>query len=94
MSDTTDAPARASGGRGRAYPELAAERRAAILEHFQVLNRTRFPDTMGFRVAEVRHGYARLEVENREALSNLHGVMGVAPSLLDWYGARFGVERR
>jgi uncharacterized protein (TIGR00369 family) len=75
MSDTTDAPARASGGRGRAYPELAAERRAAILEHFQVLNRTRFPGTMGFRVAEVRHGYARLEVENREALSNLHGVM-------------------
>ena len=63
-----------SGGHGREYPELAPELRQAILERFDGRSPF-FPGTMGYRAVGGRRGYARLEVENREALSNPHGVM-------------------
>jgi len=74
MAETAD-PALGSGGRGRDYPELPGEVRAAILERFNVHNRAFFPGYMGFKVVDVRRGYARLTAENREALSNPTGIM-------------------
>jgi len=74
MADDTTRASFRSGGHGREYPALAPESRQAILERFSGQSPF-FPGTMGYRAVEVRRGYARLEVENREALSNPHGVM-------------------
>ncbi len=85
-----------SGSRGRDFPALAAAARQAILDVFNVDN-PYFPGHCGFRVADVRHGYARLEVENRAATSNPAGIMhggasfgladtAVAAALITVYG--------
>lgn len=76
MSKTEDAEKipLGSGGRGRSYPELPPEEREAILHAFGPENRY-FPGLLGLRAVEVRRGYARLEVENRERLSQPAGVM-------------------
>jgi len=63
-----------SGARGHEYPALAAELRRAIMDSFNIGNPT-FAGYLGFRVVDLRQGYARLEVENRRELSNPHGVM-------------------
>ena len=63
-----------TGGHGREYPELPTEVRRAIMDRFNVDNPF-FPGYLGFRVTDVRRGYARLEVENREQLSNPTGIM-------------------
>ena len=86
-----------SGGRGRDYPELPDAARQGILDLFNADNPF-FPGHLGFRVVDVRRGYARLEVENRRALFNASGVMhggasfgladtSVAVALLSIYGA-------
>jgi acyl-CoA thioesterase len=63
-----------SGHRGRDYPELPSNLRQAILDTFNKDNPF-FPGHLGFRVCDVRRGYSRLEVENRQELSNPSGVM-------------------
>ncbi|MDX2167891.1 MAG: PaaI family thioesterase [Deltaproteobacteria bacterium] len=86
-----------SGGRGRDFPPLDAAAQAAIMHAFNDDN-PHFPGHCGFRVVELRQGYARLEVENRTALCNPVGVMhggasfgladtAVAAALFTVYGA-------
>jgi uncharacterized protein (TIGR00369 family) len=86
-----------SGGHGRLYAELPAQQRAMILERFNTHAKPFFPGVMGFRVVDVRHGYARLVTENTTAHSNPHGAMhggasfgladtAVAAALLTIYG--------
>ena len=72
--------------------------RATILQRFNLHARPYFPGDMGFRVVDVRQGYARLVTESTDAHSNPHGVMhggasfgladtAVAAALLPIYGA-------
>lgn len=86
-----------SGDRGREFPALDPATRAAIMQSFNEGNPF-FPGFCGFRVIDLRQGYARLEVDNRTALSNPTGVMhggasfgladtAVAAALLTVYGA-------
>ena len=63
-----------SGGRGRTFPELPASERDTILDIFNRDN-PYFPGHLGIRVRDVRRGYSRLEVENRQELGNPTGVM-------------------
>jgi uncharacterized protein (TIGR00369 family) len=85
------------GDRGREFPELSADTRQAILDTFNRDNPF-FPGYLGIRVADVRRGYSRLEVENRQQLANPSGVMhggasfgladtAVAVALVSLYGA-------
>jgi uncharacterized protein (TIGR00369 family) len=85
-----------SGGRGREFPALDAATHATILQAFNG-NDTFFPGYCGFRAVELRRGYAKLEVENRAALSNPTGIMhggasfgladtSVAAALMTLYG--------
>jgi len=85
-----------SGDRGRDFPELPPGPHKAILDTFNVDNPF-FPGYLGIRVVDVRRGYARLEVENRQPLSNPAGVMhggasfgladtAVAVALISIYG--------
>jgi uncharacterized protein (TIGR00369 family) len=96
MGNETLAPEFGAGGRGRDYPELPAETRAAILARFNDANPS-FPGFLGYRAIEIRHGYARFEVENRQQLSNIAGIMhggasfgladtAVAAALIGMYG--------
>jgi uncharacterized protein (TIGR00369 family) len=86
-----------SGDRGREFPALDPATRAAIMQGFNE-GSPFFPGFCGFRVVELRQGYARLEVENRLELSNPTRVMhggasfgladtAVAAALLTVYGA-------
>lgn len=85
------------GDRGRDYPELPPNLKQAILDTFNKDNPF-FPGYLGFRVLDVRRGYSRLEVENRQELMNPAGVMhggasfgladtAVAVALISIYGA-------
>ncbi len=78
MADAPDSPnARlfGSGAHGREFPELPADRRAAILEGFNGNNRKYFSGTMGFRAVDLRAGYARLVADNTTAQQQPAGVM-------------------
>lgn len=96
MSDDVGEEIYGSGGRGRDYPALPEEARQALLDIFNRGN-PYFPGHLGLRVLDVRRGYAKLEVENRQELSNPAGVMhggasfgmadtAVAVALLSIYG--------
>jgi len=85
-----------TGTRGREYPELPDTARQAILDTFN-RNNPYFPGHLGIRVADVRHGYSRLELENRQETGNPAGVMhggasfgladtAVAVALISIYG--------
>ena len=76
-----------SGSRGRDFPALADAQRQAIMDVFNNDN-PYFPGHCGFRVVDLRQGYARLEVENRTELSNPAGIMhgGAIISLADNLG--------
>jgi acyl-CoA thioesterase len=85
-----------NGSRGRDYPEIDPAARQAIFDAFNIDNPF-FPGQCGFRVTDLRQGSARLEVENREALSNPAGIMhggasfgladtAVAAALITLYG--------
>ena len=63
-----------AGARGREFPEIDARIRDVIMNRFNHDNRF-FPGHLGIRVVEVRRGYARLEVENRQPLMQPAGVM-------------------
>ncbi len=84
------------GNRARHYDELPENFSRAIADQFNVRNPF-FPGHLGFRVVEVRKGYARLEVDNGTATSNASGVMhggasfgladtAVAVALVSMYG--------
>jgi uncharacterized protein (TIGR00369 family) len=75
MADTPTLTVFGGGGHGRLYPELSEELRASVIESFNANARSFFPGIMGFRVVDVRQGYARLVTENTTAHSNPHGVM-------------------
>ena len=96
MDKETPTPPLGSGGHGHDFPELPANLRQAIMDRFNVDNPF-FPGYLGLRLADVRRGYARLEVENRQALNNPSGVMhggasfgladtAVAAALVSIYG--------
>ena len=96
MEKDSATPPTGSGGHGRDFPELPAKLRQAIMDRFNVDNPF-FPGYLGFHLTEVRRGYARLEVEGREALNNPSGVMhggasfgladtAVAAALVSIYG--------
>ena len=83
---------------GREFPALPESTRAAILEGFNASNRWFFSGTMGFRVVDLREGYARLVAENTTAHQQPAGVMhggasfgladtAVAAALFTVYGA-------
>lgn len=85
-----------SGARGREFPPIEPAARQAIMAAFNEDN-PYFPGHCGFRVVDVRQGYARLETENRTALGNPSGIMhggasfgmadtAVAVALLSLYG--------
>lgn len=85
-----------NGSRGREYAALDPAARQAIFDAFNVDNAF-FPGHCGFHVTELRQGFARLEVENRQALSNPAGIMhggasfgladtAVAAALITLYG--------
>lgn len=63
-----------SGSHGVEFPPLEAERARLIASRFNDDNRF-FPGHLGLRVVELRAGYARLEVENRQHLMQPAGVM-------------------
>ena len=89
-------PTSDSGSRGRDFPAIPEAQRDAIMHVFNVDN-PYFPGHCGFRVVDLRLGYAKLEVENRRELSNPAGIMhggasfgladtAVAASLITIYG--------
>lgn len=63
-----------SGSRGRDFSPLEGGLAELIASRFNDDNRF-FPGHLGFRVVEVRRGYARLEVDNRQQLMQPAGVM-------------------
>jgi acyl-CoA thioesterase len=85
-----------TGSRGRVFPDLEPALRQAIINSFNTDN-PYFPGYMGFRVIELKRGYAKLTVQNRQQLGNPTGIMhggasfgladtAVAASLLGIYG--------
>ena len=63
-----------AGAHGHEFPELEPAIRDVIMGRFNDDNRF-FPGHLGFRVVDVKRGYARLEVENRPSLMQPAGVM-------------------
>ncbi|MCX8072162.1 MAG: PaaI family thioesterase [Candidatus Binatia bacterium] len=63
-----------SGRHGHDYPPLNPDKARAIAARFNEDNRF-FPALLGIRVVELRAGYARLELENRQQLMQPAGVM-------------------
>ncbi len=74
MADTQDSTPYGAGSHGHEFPAIDPGMRQTIAERFNADNRF-FPGTLGFRVVDIRRGYARLTVENRMALMQPAGVM-------------------
>jgi acyl-CoA thioesterase len=97
MSDPKASPGPGSGGHGREYPELPPDVRERAIALFNEGTREFFPGRLGFRVVDMREGYARLVADNAQEHSNGHGVMhggasfgladtAVAAALMPMYG--------
>ena len=74
MADAATPPL-GSGAHGRTFPALPEATRAAIIEGFNANNRRFFSGAMGFRVVDLKEGYARLVAENTTAHQQPAGVM-------------------
>jgi len=74
MTDTTPRTPFGAGSHGREFPALDPAVRDLIAGRFNDDSRF-FPGHLGIRVVELRRGYARLEVENRQQLMQPAGVM-------------------
>ena len=79
------------------HDELPPAARDALIERFNAVNADRFGGHLGYRLVEVRRGWARLEVESTTQLMNPSGVMhggasfgladsAVAAALMTIYG--------
>src|SRR5262249_13560688 len=84
------------------HPPLDAGLRREIIERFNEINRDRFGGHLGYRLADVRRGWARIEVDSTPQLMNPSGVMhggasfgladsAVAAALLTIYGPGFAL---
>src|SRR5262245_6884852 len=84
------------------HPPLDAALRREILERFNEINRDRFGGHLGYRLVDVRRGWARIEVDSTRQLMNPSGVMhggasfgladsAVAAALLTIYGPGFAL---
>jgi len=62
------------GGRGRDFPPFDEKRRETIINFFNN-DTTYFPGHLGLKIADLRQGYARLEVMNDKHLMQAGGVM-------------------
>jgi 1,4-dihydroxy-2-naphthoyl-CoA hydrolase len=80
------------------HPPLDTGPRRELIERFNEVNRDRFGGHLGYRLVDVRRGWARIEVDCRPQLMNPSGVMhggasfgladsAVAAALLTIYGA-------
>ena len=72
MRSMSDTP---SGGQRPDFPELPATERSALIERFNTINRPHFGGHLGYRLVDLRRGWARIEVESRPELANPSGVM-------------------
>jgi len=72
--DTPDTPPFGSGSHGHDFPEIDPALREVIAGRFNSDTRF-FASHLGLRVVELRRGYSRLEVENRQELMQPAGVM-------------------
>lgn len=81
---------------------LEPDVRMQLIERFNAASRGHFGGHLGYRLADARHGWARLEVECGTQLLNPSGVMhggasfgladsAVAAALLTIYGAGFAL---
>jgi len=79
------------------HPELPADSRTELISRFNEINAPRFGGHLGYRLVDVRRGWARLEVDCTPQLMNPSGVMhggasfgladsAVAAALLTIYG--------
>jgi len=75
MTDASTPTPFGSGAHGREFRALPEATRTALLEGFNTNNRRYFAGSMGFRVVDVREGYARLLAENTTAHQQPAGVM-------------------
>jgi uncharacterized protein (TIGR00369 family) len=75
MMHTRDTTPFGSGSHGHEFPPLDAVTHERIAGRFNRTNNTYFSGHLGFRVAELRKGYARVEVENRTETMQPGGVM-------------------
>src|SRR5262245_35235695 len=74
MTDHAATTAFGSGGRGREFPPFDPKRRETIINFFNN-DTTYFPGHLGLKIADLRQGYARLEVTNDKHLMQAGGVM-------------------
>jgi uncharacterized protein (TIGR00369 family) len=72
--DRPRTPALGSGSHGREFPAIDASLREVIAGRFNDDTRF-FASHLGLRVVDLRRGYSRLEVENRQELMQPAGVM-------------------
>src|SRR5262249_50020422 len=84
------------------HPPLDAGPRREIIERFNEINRDRFGGHLGYRLVELRRGWARIEVDSTPQLMNPSGVMhggasfgladsAVAAALLTIYGPGYAL---
>jgi uncharacterized protein (TIGR00369 family) len=84
------------------HPPLDAGTRREIIERFNEINRDRFSGHLGYRLVDVRRGWARIEVDSMPQLMNPSGVMhggasfgladsAVAAALVTIYGAGYAL---
>src|SRR5258708_5541324 len=71
MSDETPF---GSGGHGRSFPEIDPELKRQVMDSFNH-STSFFPAHLGVKVADLRRGYYRREVETRPQLMRAGGVM-------------------
>jgi uncharacterized protein (TIGR00369 family) len=84
------------------HPPLDDDTRRALIDRFNQLNGDRFGGHLGYRLVDLRKGWARIEVESTQRLMNPAGVMhggasfgladsAVAAALVTIYGPGFAL---
>jgi uncharacterized protein (TIGR00369 family) len=96
MPDSMDERARPE------HPPLDDDTRRALIDRFNQISGDRFGGHLGYRLVDVRKGWARVEVESTQQLMNPSGVMhggasfgladsAVAAALVTIYGPGFAL---
>jgi len=84
------------------HPPLDDDTRRALIDRFNQINGDRFGGHLGYRLVDVRKGWARIAVESTQQLMNPSGVMhggasfgladsAVAAALVTIYGPGFAL---